>query len=213
MSAFIPNSETLKKVSSLEVLDASGKQTRFGSFFEDQRVIVVFIRRSTGHFFCGNCQLYVSQLSSEYEKLRKNFEEAQIDIVVVGCGEWQPIDNYSGVFHGLGMDVKTLARTPTGEKKASYITEGIVKGSLWSIWVNVKPLVFNLLLTWVPKRALKNPSHIGKQGNFAQLGGEFILGPGNQCSFAHRMRHTEDHAEIQVLLENAGIQSISPTNN
>ncbi|KAJ3710674.1 AhpC/TSA antioxidant enzyme-domain-containing protein [Lentinula raphanica] len=208
MSAFIPNSETLKKVSSLEVLDAFGKQTRFGSFFEDQRVIVVFIR----HFFCGNCQLYVSQLSSEYEKLRKNFEEAQIDIVVVGCGDWQPIDNYSeitgfppnkifadpslGVFHGLGMDVKTLARTPTGEKKASYITEGIVKGSLWSIW-----------------RALKNPSHIGKQGNFAQLGGEFILGPGNQCSFAHRMRHTEDHAEIQVLLDNAGIQSISPTNN
>ncbi|KAJ3771066.1 hypothetical protein FB446DRAFT_780558 [Lentinula raphanica] len=192
------NSETLNKVSNLDVFDASGKQTQFGSFFKDQRVIVVFIR----HFFCGNCQLYVSQLGSEYEKLRKNFEEAHINIVVVGCGDWQPIENYSvadpslGVFHGLGMDVKTLARTPTGRQERRR-----------------PPLVFNLLLTWVPKRALKNPSHIGKQGNFAQLGGEFILGPGNQCSFAHRMRHTEDHAEIQVLLDNAGIQSISPTNN
>jgi hypothetical protein len=25
---------------------------------------------------------------------------------------------------------------------------------------------------------LKNPSHIGKQGNISQLGGDFILGPG-----------------------------------
>lgn len=58
-----------------------------------------------------------------------------------------------------------------------------------------------------------NASLIGKQGNLAQLGGEFIMGPGeflpslsppltiinvslrnqgNQCAFAHRMRHTED---------------------
>jgi hypothetical protein len=64
------------------------------------------------------------------------------------------------------------------------------------------------------QRALKKPLHIGKQGNFSQLGGEFILGPrtyhslflcqlsnllrsitlrkGNTCSFAHYMRHTED---------------------
>ncbi|KAJ3879239.1 AhpC/TSA antioxidant enzyme-domain-containing protein [Lentinula edodes] len=202
MSTSIPDTETLSKLSHLEVFDASGNKVRFGSLFENQTVIVVFIR----HFFCGNCQLYVSQLSSEYQKLSQVFKEANIDIIAIGCGDWQPIEKYSditefpsskifadpslGVFHGLGMDIQTLARTPTGEKRASYLTEGIIKGSLWSIW-----------------RGLKNPRLIGKQGNIAQLGGEFILGPGNRCTFAHRMRHTEDHAEISELLEGAGLRS------
>ncbi|KAJ4471005.1 AhpC/TSA antioxidant enzyme-domain-containing protein [Lentinula lateritia] len=220
MSTSIPDTETLSKLSHLEVFDASGNKVRFGSLFENQTVIVVFIR----HFFCG---LYVSQLSSEYSKLSQVFEEANVDIIAIGCGDWQPIEKYSditgfpfskifadpslGVFHGLGMDIKTLARTPTGEKRASYLTEGIIKGSLWSIW-----------------RGLKNPRLIGKQGNIAQLGGEFILGPGNRCTFAHRMRHTEDRewpfamekkfptevysswcidTEISELLEGANLRS------
>jgi len=55
-----------------------------------------------------------------------------------------------------------------------------------------------------------HPKLIGRQGNIAQLGGDFIFGVGGyrvrtdlalryryhpigpQCSFAHRMRHTED---------------------
>ncbi|KAJ3851518.1 AhpC/TSA antioxidant enzyme-domain-containing protein [Lentinula lateritia] len=196
MSTSIPDTETLSKLSHLEVLDVSGNKVPFGSLFENQTVIVVFIR----HFFCG---LYVSQLSSEYQKLSQVLEEANVGIIAIGCGDWQPIEKYSditgfpsskifadpslSVFHGLGMDMQTLARTPTGDKRASYLTEGIIKGSLWSIW-----------------RALKNPRLIGKQGNIAQLGGEFILGPGNRCIFAHRMQHTEDHAEISELLEGAG---------
>jgi hypothetical protein len=35
---------------------------------------------------------------------------------------------------------------------------------------------------------LKNPSHIGKQGNISQLGGDFILGPG--MHFHHPNLHT-----------------------
>jgi hypothetical protein len=35
---------------------------------------------------------------------------------------------------------------------------------------------------------LKNPSHIGKQGNISQLGGDFILGPGMR--FHHPNQHT-----------------------
>jgi hypothetical protein len=34
----------------------------------------------------------------------------------------------------------------------------------------------------------KNPSHIGKQGNISQLGGDFILGPG--MHFSHPNQHT-----------------------
>ncbi|KAJ4465454.1 AhpC/TSA antioxidant enzyme-domain-containing protein [Lentinula aciculospora] len=201
-SISLPDNATLSKVSNLEVLDASGSRVRFGSFYEESKVIVVFIREFTS--------LYVSQLTSEFEKLPKAFEEGNVDTIVVGCGDWQPIERYSeitgfpsskifadpslGVFHGLGMNVQTLARTPAGEKKASYLTEGALKGSLWSIW-----------------RALKTPLLIGKQGNIAQLGGEFVFEPGNRCTFAHRMQHTEDHAEISELLAKAGCHS--STNN
>jgi len=54
-------------------------------------------------------------------------------------------------------------------------------------------------------KALKNPLHWGKQGNISQLGGEFILGPKNTCSFEHKMQHTEDHAEVAELFQAAGV--------
>lgn len=50
----------------------------------------------------------------------------------------------------------------------------------------VSPFLYN------QRGPLKNPSLIGKQGKLSQLGGDFIFGPGNTCSFASRMRHTED---------------------
>jgi len=202
-SESIPDGDTLSKVSELEVTDVSGKKVSFGSLFAKRRVIVVFIR----HFFCGVCQQYVAQLNSESEKLSKAFEETNTEIVVIGCGDWQPIEKYSEftgfpsskiyadpsrkVFHGLGMNIESLARTPAGQKRRSYLTENFMKGALWSTW-----------------RTLMNISLLGKQGNMAQLGGEFIMGPGNQCDFAHRMQHTEDHAEISELLEKSGLQNV-----
>ncbi|KAL1738248.1 hypothetical protein HDZ31DRAFT_51288, partial [Schizophyllum fasciatum] len=56
-------------------------------------------------------------------------------------------------------------------------------------------------------QAFKSPSLLGRQGKISQLGGEFVLGPGNVCSFASRMQHTEDHVEVAELLKEAGIES------
>jgi hypothetical protein len=68
---------------------------------------------------------------------------------------------------------------------------------------------------------MKNPNHVGKQGDVKQLGGDFILGPGavqhylkfhdaplthsffiivNQCTYAHLMEHTEDRECIAFQL-------------
>ncbi|KIK62275.1 hypothetical protein GYMLUDRAFT_42215 [Collybiopsis luxurians FD-317 M1] len=193
--------DTLNKAFSLEVTDVTGKKVNFGSLFKEKTIIVVFIR----HFFCGNCQLYVSHLNSECQQLASSMQEGNTDIIVVGCGQWEPIEKYSeltgfpssrifadpdlNVFHALGMNIRTLARTPTGKKRASYLTDGIIKTTILSTW-----------------RAFMSPKLLGKQGNVAQLGGEFIFGPGNQCTFAHRMQHTEDHVEISLLLEKAGLR-------
>jgi hypothetical protein len=42
----IPNPDEIAKASALNVLDATGKKISFGSIFEEQQTIIVFIRAS-----------------------------------------------------------------------------------------------------------------------------------------------------------------------
>lgn len=42
----LPDADTIAKASALNVLDPSGNMLSFGSIFEEQRTIVVFIRES-----------------------------------------------------------------------------------------------------------------------------------------------------------------------
>lgn len=193
----IPDAKTLSDASSLEVLDSSGNRVPFGSLFESEKIVLVFIR----HFFCGSCQDYVTQLST----VRKEaLEEARMKIVVIGCGDWQPIESYTELteFKGpiyadpsrklyttLGMTLESLASAPAGEPKKSYISGGALALTFRSIW----------------KGPVKNPALIGKQGNISQLGGDFVFGPGMTCSFANRMQHTEDHIEVPELMKTAGV--------
>ncbi|KAF9466651.1 AhpC/TSA antioxidant enzyme-domain-containing protein [Collybia nuda] len=198
-ASILPDASALLKASKLNIFDSQGKEVDFGTVFKKEKVIVVFIR----HFFCGNCQQqYVEQLAAVP---KDGLEKASTKIVVVGCGEWNPIKSYAEttgfqgtifadpsrqVYHALGMDIKKLAGTPAGEKKRSYLITGRFSNAMLSIW----------------KGPLKNLSLIGKQGNISQLGGEFILGPGLECSYAYRMQHSEDHAEVADLMKAAGVE-------
>ncbi|KAJ8521997.1 hypothetical protein ONZ45_g1349 [Pleurotus djamor] len=145
--------------------------------------------------------MYVQQLASvKQEALSK----AEVKLVVIGCGEWQAIKPYAeitgfqgdvyanptrDVYRALGMTIETLQATPSGATKRSYITEGRFSNIYTSI-----------------SRAFRNPSMIGKQGNISQLGGDFVLGPGLQCSFTSRMQNTEDHVEVAELMKAAGVE-------
>lgn len=40
----IPTSESIAAVSKLEVLDETGQTVTFGSLFEDQKTVIIFIR-------------------------------------------------------------------------------------------------------------------------------------------------------------------------
>ncbi|KIJ31385.1 hypothetical protein M422DRAFT_266914 [Sphaerobolus stellatus SS14] len=190
----------LTAAADLTLFDTNGNKVNFGRLFELQRTIVVFIR----NFFCGTCQQYVSQLTTVRPEA---LDQTGTSIVIIGCGDWLLLKNYRDmtcppnhsriayytdptrtVYRALGMNIETLETTPKGEEKKSYIKKGIVSNTVTSIM-----------------RALKNPAHLGKQGNISQLGGEFIFGPGNICSFGHHMRHTEDHVEIPQLFEEAGV--------
>ncbi|KAF9793154.1 AhpC/TSA antioxidant enzyme-domain-containing protein [Thelephora terrestris] len=191
----IPTSENIATVSKLEVRDEKGKAVTFGSLFENQKTMVIFIR----HFFCGSCQAYISQLASITPEA---FANIGVRLVVIGCGEPDVIpfykettgfkgdiyaDSSRETFRALDFKVN-LEITPKGEEKKSYLPN--------SRFVNV------MASTW---RAVTHPKNIGRQGNISQLGGDFVFGPGPQCSFAHRMQHTEDHIEIAELIQLLGL--------
>lgn len=136
------------------------------------------------------------------------------------------------LYHALGMTIENLKQTPSREKKRSYLTQSTWETTVGSIWVSLIFLLFflyiflsvntpsfparvnsknsKLIISLVyDQRALHNPSHIGKQGNFSQLGGEFILGPGLECSFASRMQHTEDRTSLRHSNSSRSFHSIS----
>ncbi|GJE89554.1 AhpC/TSA antioxidant enzyme family protein [Phanerochaete sordida] len=194
----IPDESTVAKAAELSVFDSTGSQVKFGDLFKDKKTIVVFIR----HFFCGSCQAYVSQLASVKQEA---LDAAGVQLVVVGCGSHEPIANYASLtgfragaiyadparalFRLFGFP-ENLALTPAGEQRKSYLAgRSFIGNALSSIW-----------------NGLKAPHHLGKQGNLSQLGGEFIFGPGNQCTYASRMKHTEDHIEVADLMKEAGVE-------
>ncbi|KAF9654060.1 hypothetical protein BDM02DRAFT_1190125 [Thelephora ganbajun] len=199
----IPTSESIAAVSKLQIHDEKGQAVTLGSLFEDQKTVIIFIR----HFFCGTCQAYISHLASIP---LETFTNIGVRVVVIGCGERDVIPFYKETtgfkgdiyadfsretFRALDLKV-TLEITPKGEKKKSYVPGSRFANVMESAW-----------------RMVTHPKYIGRQGNIAQLGGDFIFGPGPQCAFAHRMQHTEDHIEIAELVQLLGLpeSAIPPT--
>ncbi|KAI6031147.1 AhpC/TSA antioxidant enzyme-domain-containing protein [Pisolithus microcarpus] len=196
-SRSIPDEVALRSAARVSIFDAQGQRVEFGSLLKEP-IIVVFIR----HFFCGSCQQYVTQLSSvRPEALSK----ANRRLIIVGCGSYEAIATYKEItsspfaiyadpkrelYHALGMTYETLALTPANEKRRSYLQKGLLGNTLSSIWSG----------------PLKNISLIGKQGKISQLGGEFVFDSDVTCTFAHRMKHTEDHTEVSELMRVAGVE-------
>ncbi|KAF8481544.1 hypothetical protein DFH94DRAFT_628877, partial [Russula ochroleuca] len=141
---------------------------------------------------------YVSQLTTVREDALK---EAPAKMALVGCGDWGLIETYKKdtefkgeiyanpdrkLYDSLGL-ISNLQTTPKDEEKRSYLKRGFLNNTLWSIW----------------RGPFKNPSHIGKQGNISQLGGDFILGPG--MHFHSPDRHTSLSMVVSELMKAAGV--------
>ena len=113
-------------------------------------------------------------------------------------------DPTHAVYEALGMDRKTLEPGPQG----SYVRHGLLGG--------IGMVVRNALRVRMPIYK--------KKGDIAQLGGEFVLGPGYaylsddivdellidlsfslDCTLAHRMEFTQSHMPILDVVRAAGI--------
>ncbi|KAL1940249.1 hypothetical protein VTO73DRAFT_9201 [Trametes versicolor] len=195
--------EQIGRAAALTVIAQNGLRVQFGELFRDRRTIVIFIR----HFWCPNCQDYMYSISRNVDV--EALKRAGIDFILIGNGSHGMIKSYRHIFRtpipmftdpslrlhaALGMTLRTNDPGPDSEK-GDYCRHGPIGG-----------------LAMVVRNALRVGMPVWEKGGDAsQLGGEFVLGPGLGCSFAHRMTTTRSHAPILDVLMGAGYHFSIPT--
>ncbi|CAE6427890.1 unnamed protein product, partial [Rhizoctonia solani] len=195
----LPDEDQLRLASEMYVYDENSRPVRFGDIFKDQKTAICFIR----HFWCPLCQDYMSSIVHLTEP--SLVEKAGVKLVIIGNGSPSMIKSYKTdifkcpyemytdpdreLYNALGMTLRTNDGG-SDDEKGSYVKHGTFTGTML-----------------VLKRALKMP--LANAGDIKQLGGEFILGPGLNCSFASRMHTTRSHTPIRNLLQAAGV-SMNP---
>jgi len=193
----IPSAQSLTAAASSEtVFDSTGQKVAFGDLYKDQKTIVIWIR----HFHCGMCQDYLSAIVAQVKP--EVLSSSNVKLLVIGCGEWGLIKPYAELlefpypiyadpekktYSALGMTLRILDRGPE-ESKPSYVKHSFIGGVVSSLG-----------------NAFKMGKFLGA-GDIKQLGGEFVLGPGNTCSYARRMQNTRDHTEVKELMKLVGIE-------
>ncbi|WWD22297.1 hypothetical protein CI109_106788 [Kwoniella shandongensis] len=160
------------------------------------KTVIFFIR----HFWCGQCQDYTFASLSLLDPVA--LEKAGIRVVIVSNGSWKMIKAYRRLFKCpfpiyvdgprrlyqlMGMTKMTNDFGPLFKGRAAYHQRN-VPGQLVQSLTNAFRMPF------------ANP------GTITQLGGEFVLSPGWNCDFAHRMTTTSDHMEAPDVLRLAGCE-------
>lgn len=83
----MPTRKDVYEASLLSVRDEYGNRIRFGSLFEGQPTIVLFIR----HFWCSQCQDYVDDIVKVRPEV---LERHKVRLIIVSNGSWKMIKPY-----------------------------------------------------------------------------------------------------------------------
>ncbi|WVQ81030.1 hypothetical protein IAT38_003137 [Cryptococcus sp. DSM 104549] len=203
----VPSKPRLLKIASSFVQDENGELVSFGDFFPPngpspsgvpvQKTVVFFIRS----FWCGQCQDYtmasISILSPEA------MEKAGIRVVVIGQGNWKIIKAYKRMF---GCPFPIYVDTTADLYSYMGMTKPMTS---FGPWYNGRA---DYHQSSVPNQIRKGLSNglfrlpFARPGKNSQDGGEFVLTPGFNCEFAHRMTTASDHMEAPDVARIAGCQ-------
>ncbi|XP_013907125.1 PREDICTED: thioredoxin-like protein AAED1 [Thamnophis sirtalis] len=147
------------------VEDAVGNRIPFGTLYKEQKTIVIFLR----HFLCYICKEYVEDLG----KIPKKFlQDANVRLVIIGQSAHhhiRPFCNLTGYPHEIYVDprreIYKILGMKRGESSSSavhspHVKSSLLSGSIKSMWRAMTSAAFDF------------------QGDPAQQGGTFILGPG-----------------------------------
>ncbi|XP_075825482.1 peroxiredoxin-like 2C isoform X2 [Microtus pennsylvanicus] len=134
------------------------------------------------HFLCYVCKEYVEDLA----KIPKSFLRPFCKLT--GYSHEIYVDPEREIYKRLGMkrgeEISSSGQSP-------HIKSNLLSGSLQSLWRAVTGPLFDF------------------QGDPAQQGGTFILGPGNSIHFVHRDRNRLDHKPINSVLQLVGVQPVN----
>ncbi|TFK69686.1 hypothetical protein BDN72DRAFT_767649, partial [Pluteus cervinus] len=187
----LPTPSQLSAAASLPIISSAGIRVPFGLLFELQKTIVIFIR----HFWCPLCQDYMTSVKNLAKpEMLKGTRDVQL--VIISNGAHTLIEKYKQIFNlpfNMYTDPTLAVYNALGMGKdkdeASYVKHGLVSG-----------------IALVMARAVKVKMRVWENGgDVGQLGGEFVLGPGLRCTFAHRMQTPKGHAPISLVLRAAGV--------
>jgi hypothetical protein len=152
------------------------------------------------------CQAYLISLSENLPPSKLSSLSTPTKITVVSCGTPNLIKSYISdtscpytlytdptqkIYKALNMG-RTL---DLGSKKPKYMENKSMLG------VSLKGIY----------QGLRAGRYVANGGDFWQVGGEFLFVKGNEekseweCKWAHRMRTTRDHAEVDELRDLLGV--------
>ncbi|WRT63549.1 uncharacterized protein IL334_000454 [Kwoniella shivajii] len=159
------------------------------------KTVVFFIR----HFWCGQCQDYTFASLSLLDPVA--LERAGIRVIIISNGSWKIIKAYKKLFNcpfPIYVDGPRRLYQLMGMTKMTNDFGPMFKGRATYHQRPVPTQLLHGLGNAFFRMPLANP------GTLTQLGGEFILTPGWECEFAHRMTTTSDHMEAPEVLRLAG---------
>ncbi|PGH13547.1 hypothetical protein AJ80_06297 [Polytolypa hystricis UAMH7299] len=225
----LPSSSMIRQAGDIPIFDSEGNESRFGDLFQTagfparRKILVVFIR----HFFCGNCQEYISYLASSIPSPKSL--PPNTSVVVIGCGSPSLIPMYTQIT-GWALPIYT---DPTSRIHSIFgLTRTLSLGPAAPDYIRVS--LTSLIVRGITQGLKRvRTGDALKSGDMLQVGGEFLFEVDEtppsrsassssssltllslkrdvgsvQVTWCHRMNHTRDHTEIPVLLGILGLEN------
>jgi hypothetical protein len=183
-----------------EVVNArNGTSIEITELWKARKCVVVFLRQ----FGCRFCKQQVAGLTAISSKLAKQ----EIALIAIGIGtqaqakEFQERSEFPGELfidpHSQAPQTYDLFKLNRG-KEFLMAAEGEQGFGPYGVRKDVFELAEKAVQQGFEDDAPENWT-----GNTSQIGGTFVLGPGNSCDFAHRSRFVGDLADLTEVLEAA----------
>ena len=170
------------ELAGVTVKDLEGGDVRMGELWSERPAALVFIR----HYGCTHCRIYVSRLNRE----RERFEEAGVDLKVVGQGRPEQAARFR---EKQGLDLDLYA----DEQRLSYKAGGMKKATLGEL---VGPGVLAKGIQGAAKERVVQGRFIGHP---AQLGGVLVVRPDGSIAYSHLSEDAGDNPPVDEVLEAA----------
>ncbi|XP_032873604.1 peroxiredoxin-like 2C isoform X1 [Amblyraja radiata] len=194
----LPPIANIKAAKDCFVVNCYGRKIPFPALYEKTKTILVFLR----HFLCYTCREYVEDLAKIPEK---SLKDADVRLIVIGQSSHDHIQDFctqTGYTHEIYVDptrsIYKSLQMKQGEifhqaVRSAHVKSSTLNGIFKSVWSAMKSPAFDF------------------QGDPAQQGGAFIIGPGDKLHFGHLDLNRLDHAPINLLLQLAGVKTVDFT--